>query len=1020
MKKLKNSILLLLTMMLMLAGKHANAQFSLAGKNYETIDEAIANVTGADGRISWDGTGSFSTEVTTNGINKNCSLDLGGNAVTTRVTFSNARVSITNGSFSQGVEIDGSSHISAENVSFFAGNNQYAVYLDNSSELTLWEGTSLNGGLNDGAFVFIGSNSFVNINGIVSFSGFPAPFSFNSYTSIVIDPSIAVFYEDGRVIEDFDYVSIYKCKYRRQIYYADEIKVTVEWNDYLSNVFFNNVSANLYDKDRYTIITNGRWEFQYVPEDFEIGKYNVYSNVTFSPNDLGSYSKLEVYQALVEFNIVPRKISSIAKEVVVVGLPDRNSPDGYPSSILSGEIPGYFFDFSFVGDQGPFTIGDNEVRATAPGHAKIKVSMKEEYRKYFDTDNYEQLVDVYCDVNDFFVTKQRLSWTELQVPKELDGANTIFNCIDVTFTGEQPAMTPDNLDDGLHKFTYSNGNSFNVFIDKTPPKGGVVTIGDGELDLERDGFYRMTTSQKISITDWSDGDGVGVDSVMYVIYPVDEVPERFFVNYSDMMFVNDGDRHAKNLYAGPFNYSSPGEYVIFSRATDKLHNAVMRNEKVLYGNDTYESEYKERNPNAYRKFVVYIAPILESNNIKLPDEYQGTNVSLGELLSVISQNCDAYYVDEVHGRIDLPGSWKFGNDSDAAKTLIDLDENNSITVALKFIVDRDKCDSRFKDYILDAEQDVKLTFDFLLLSNIEIADGDGQKQTEDKPLVFCDGVGSLSISFQVDASRFNNGGQNSLGNPFVIVRYQISSDGNIVYQKEMSEDGKEEIVELLSDINGIRQYKISLSTNDLKLSEGDSHNFDLVVFGATPGADEFVYSSIPRSFSISMGLPADRIVRLYDDILMVNNKDSAFSEFKWLLNGQEINDKFANRQAYKIPVEKLQESTPAKYSLDVVKADGTATKICPAEIAPISKLVRKYVAAYPNPAKAYEEVSLQLVNFLDEELANAEVIIYNNLGNVVLRMDSPDCLIKVSLPSGIYSGSVVAGSQKVSFKFIVQ
>ena len=69
--------------------------------------------------------------------------------------------------------------------------------------------------------------------------------------------------------------------------------------------------------------------------------------------------------------------------------------------------------------------------------------------------------------------------------------------------------------------------------------------------------------------------------------------------------------------------------------------------------------------------------------------------------------------------------------------------------------------------------------------------------------------------------------------------------------------------------------------------------------------------------------------------------------------------------------------------------------------------------------KAGEILNIQLINYLEEELPNAQIQIYNNKGTMAKVIKSCNENNQITLPAGTYSGSVLLNNQKVSFKFII-
>ena len=99
-------------------------------------------------------------------------------------------------------------------------------------------------------------------------------------------------------------------------------------------------------------------------------------------------------------------------------------------------------------------------------------------------------------------------------------------------------------------------------------------------------------------------------------------------------------------------------------------------------------------------------------------------------------------------------------------------------------------------------------------------------------------------------------------------------------------------------------------------------------------------------------------------------------------------------------------------------------RICPKEFRPevsVSKsAVEGSVTVYPNPAENMEPVTIRLNNFDTDSYKSAIIYVYNSTGSVVATLKNVSELNTVSLPSGSYSGNLIVGAKKYSFKFIIR
>ena len=149
----------------------------------------------------------------------------------------------------------------------------------------------------------------------------------------------------------------------------------------------------------------------------------------------------------------------------------------------------------------------------------------------------------------------------------------------------------------------------------------------------------------------------------------------------------------------------------------------------------------------------------------------------------------------------------------------------------------------------------------------------------------------------------------------------------------------------------------------------------------------------------------------------IDNHDDLFTSFQWYKDGKKIDG--ADQQYYQV-----DGTLNGIYSAYVTKTDGSTMKICSVDMtnASLSKSLRRSVNAYPNPARAGEEITLELINFDQAEYDGCVIKIVNNAGAVVASITNCDRINTVSLPLGSYTGYVIRnGAQdKVSFKLIVK
>lgn len=183
----------------------------------------------------------------------------------------------------------------------------------------------------------------------------------------------------------------------------------------------------------------------------------------------------------------------------------------------------------------------------------------------------------------------------------------------------------------------------------------------------------------------------------------------------------------------------------------------------------------------------------------------------------------------------------------------------------------------------------------------------------------------------------------------------------------------------------------------------------------------FYYKGKPNTeskvqpISIKINGSSDLIIELFEDILAIDNHDDLYTAFQWYKNGVEIER--ATLQYYQ------SQQLKGRYGAYVTTTDGKTLNICPIEVGEsVSKSLKHSVNVYPNPANAYEEVTIELLNFADVEYEGCVIRIVNALGATAATINNCDRINTVSLPSGTYTGYVIRNGKddKVSFKLIVK
>ena len=175
--------------------------------------------------------------------------------------------------------------------------------------------------------------------------------------------------------------------------------------------------------------------------------------------------------------------------------------------------------------------------------------------------------------------------------------------------------------------------------------------------------------------------------------------------------------------------------------------------------------------------------------------------------------------------------------------------------------------------------------------------------------------------------------------------------------------------------------------------------------------------SVTKTLTVKVKGSSDLIIKLFDDLIAIDNHEDLYTAFQWYKDGKPIEN--ATQQYWQTP-----DNEPIKgvYSAVVTTTDGNTLEICSAYFKDLSKSLRRSVNVYPNPARANEQITLELLHYDENEYDECTIKIVNNAGSVVKTITNCDRINTVALPVGTYTGYVIRnGAQdKVSFKIIVK
>lgn len=177
-------------------------------------------------------------------------------------------------------------------------------------------------------------------------------------------------------------------------------------------------------------------------------------------------------------------------------------------------------------------------------------------------------------------------------------------------------------------------------------------------------------------------------------------------------------------------------------------------------------------------------------------------------------------------------------------------------------------------------------------------------------------------------------------------------------------------------------------------------------------ADPEVYRPLESTITITATIPLrNAAVQLYTDMLIVDNHEGIYNAYQWYRNGEAL------------PGATLLYYTEPKFdynSLYTVKlsGDGKEMMSCPVEWLSTAKALKPSIKVYPNPAKQGENFTLEILDFDEDQ--NYDIVIFTANGTMVKKISNVEQKTSVTLPSGVYSGSLINGGEKKGFKLIVK
>ncbi len=169
--------------------------------------------------------------------------------------------------------------------------------------------------------------------------------------------------------------------------------------------------------------------------------------------------------------------------------------------------------------------------------------------------------------------------------------------------------------------------------------------------------------------------------------------------------------------------------------------------------------------------------------------------------------------------------------------------------------------------------------------------------------------------------------------------------------------------------------------------------------------------SEPAEFTFSTNISSRYLTRMWDDVIVCDNSNSEFEKYQWYKDGKKIVG--ATKQFY-CELGGLN----GFYSLVVTTKDGQKKTVCGIQcdyvLPPFS------IIAYPNPATANEEFTLEVKGLTEEELNIAKIYVYSVSGILAHTERQIEYKNLVSLPQGEYIALVVVDGKSAYCKILVR
>lgn len=177
---------------------------------------------------------------------------------------------------------------------------------------------------------------------------------------------------------------------------------------------------------------------------------------------------------------------------------------------------------------------------------------------------------------------------------------------------------------------------------------------------------------------------------------------------------------------------------------------------------------------------------------------------------------------------------------------------------------------------------------------------------------------------------------------------------------------------------------------------------------------EVMKGGCPKSFYDTLEVADSVLVEMkgWGDVLVLDNSESMFVSYQWYRDGELLPNE--TKQYYYEP----NGLTPGIYSVQIKTRDNSRAKVCPLEVFADSLKSGIGLRSYPVPANDEEPFFVEVE---EENLNGTELVVYDEKGNLVRKINAVRRKNEMRLPSGVYVVVLErAGTPLLSTKLIVR